>query len=41
MENQMYFIHKNKEHQETEKEKDQKMQKLMDEKQSRMKASKN
>lgn len=37
----MYFIHKNKEHAETEKEKDQKMQKLMDEKRNKMKASKN
>ncbi len=37
----MYFIHKNKEHEETEKEKEQKMQKLMDEKQNKLKANKN
>ena len=31
----MYFIHKNKDHEETEKEKDKKIQKLMEEKQSK------
>jgi hypothetical protein len=31
----MYFIHKNKDHEETEKEKDKKIQKLMGEKQSK------
>ena len=37
----MYFIHKNKDHEETEKEKDKKMERLMEEKQSQLRAKSN